>query len=165
MYSKHSSRQPGELTGVCVRTVTVVLAFFLLFRYLFGFAYISGPSMQPTYYDNDLVIFSRIVHPDYGDVVIVYSDTLNEYVIKRVIGLPGDSIEIMDGFTYRNDLIIYEDYIIQDYEDNMIKTVVPDGRVFLMGDNRPVSLDSRSDMIATFPIENIAGIVLFAPGV
>lgn len=162
MHSKHSSRQPGELTGICVRTVTVVLAFFLLFRYLFGFAYISGPSMQPTYDNNDLIVFTRIVHPDYGDVVIAYCEVLDEYVIKRVIGLPGDSIEIINGATYRNDFPITENYIIEDTEDNMIKTVVPDNRVFLMGDNRPVSLDSRSDMIATFSIENISGIVLFA---
>lgn len=157
---QHEEEHHRRTTLVCVNTILIIFILFLLFRACFGFAYIVGLSMEPMYHNNELVLFWKTRHADYGDVVIAYCDPLEKYVIKRVVGKSGDTIEIINGVTYRNKQPLTEYNIIVDPEDNMIPTVVPETEYFLMGDNRPVSNDSRSDNIATFQPEDMYGVVI-----
>lgn len=87
---------------------------FILFRVLFGLSVISGPSMQDTLSDGDLVFFRRITYtPEHGDIVLVNCESRREVLVKRVIGLPGDVIEIDEktASVYRNGKLLEEDYI------------------------------------------------------
>lgn len=101
---------------------------------------VSGESMVPNFKDGQFVLCVRS-DASLGDVVVAKTD--NCLVIKRIIGVSGDEIRFADGVLYRNGKQIEETHIKKD--DYTGKTViVPKGMVFLCGDNRPDSIDSRS---------------------
>ena len=102
-------------------------------------------SMIPTLNNNDRLIASRVWNKDdikRGDILIFKSDELNELLIKRVIGLPGDHIEIVDGVVSVNGEKINEDYVKNNKEYTGVFDV-PENKLFFLGDNRKVSYDSR----------------------
>lgn len=102
-------------------------------------------SMIPTLNDNDRLIASRIWDKDdikRGDILIFKSDELNELLIKRVIGLPGDHIEIVDGVVSVNGEKLSEDYVKNNKPYTGVYDV-PEDKLFFLGDNRKVSYDSR----------------------
>ena len=112
---------------------------------------VHGPSMESTFYEDDYLIVSRLSYlldePDYGDVVVFHfpGDTDQDY-IKRVVGLPGDQVEIRDTFVYVNGQVIDEPYInepctLANCRDNV--WILNDDEYFVMGDNRNHSSDSR----------------------
>lgn len=142
---------------------------------------VEGSSMLPTLNDNDFVIISRIgktlgMSIEYGDIVVVDKRTdrrrtllddireisiLNRFRnenlwIKRVIGKPGDHIEIRSGQLFRNDSIVHEPYLKDErMYDPDASFVVPPEHVFVMGDNRNNSMDSRR--VGFIPVDNIKG--------
>jgi signal peptidase I len=96
-----------------------------------------------------------------GDVAVVWSDTLNEYIVKRVMGTAGDRIEIKDVRLYRNGICLYEPYIKeQSWAALMdgINITVPDGYIYVLGDNRNNSTDSRK--LGLIDTESVFGRVL-----
>lgn len=141
----------------------IFAAVFILFRVLFGLSVISGPSMQDTLSDGDLVFFRRIAYtPEHGDIVLVNCENRREVLVKRVIGLPGDVIEIDEktASVYRNGKLLEEDYISTPTSSraNMTGPVtVREDCIFVMGDNRENSGDSRYDDIGQIPYEDILG--------
>lgn len=98
--------------------------------------------------------------PDYGDVVVVkYTDVDDRYYVKRVIGRPGDVLAVQDGVLLRNGEKITEDYLLDDYiAQEMPDTIVPEEHIFVMGDNRNDSMDSRSSRVGAIPREDIVGV-------
>ena len=86
-------------------------------------------------------------------------------LIKRVIGIPGDVLTISNGILYRNGVRIQEPYIMGgangETSGALYNYVVPDDCVFVMGDNRPVSLDSRSEEVGPVKIKDIIGKAFF----
>jgi signal peptidase I len=102
--------------------------------------------MEPTYHDGDKLIVLFTDRVNENDIVICWSDPLDEYLVKRVIGVPGDVIEIKNGALYRNGNRVYEAYIkdvIWDLESDESITL-GDDEFFLLGDNRNDSIDSRN---------------------
>ncbi len=132
-----------------------VILFTILGTYIvllfFQVSSVSGISMEPTYQDGDIVIIEKFFYkqgqPEHDDIVVAdYIDEVGEstHIIKRVVGLPGDMIEIKDGKLYRNGELVIENYIKEDMVSTDLIVNVPEGKVFLMGDNRNASLDSRA---------------------
>lgn len=137
---------------------------YLLFGVILGIACIHGSSMEPNYHDGQIALFSRVTGYSYEDVVFVESDALDRVIIKRVIGLPGDEIEIVDGVTYRNGQALSEAYAIIDSTSQLPATIVPDDSVFVLGDNRPNSTDSRAVSVGCIATDHVLGKALFAVG-
>lgn len=126
---------------------------------------VSGLSMYPTLNDNQYLIVSKISDYSRGDIITFKNPKKNNKVlIKRVIGIPGDTIEIKDGHVYRNDKELNEPYINEPYitEGAEGKITVADNHIFVMGDNRGNSLDSRYDMVGQVDKSNIIGKVILS---
>jgi signal peptidase I len=118
----------------------------------FGFqvARVEGLSMAPTLADQDRLIVNKLVYrlgsPRPGDIVMLYYPlNPDKSFVKRVIGEEGDTIKVVDGRVYRNDVPVHDDYVPLEYRshDDWGPQVVPEGYYFVMGDHRNNSSDSR----------------------
>lgn len=112
-------------------------------------ANVPSASMEPTIMTNDKIVANRFAYagnktPERGDVVIFhYPDYEETLYVKRVIGLPGDTVIIRDGQVYINDILLDEPYLTEETEGYFGPYVVPEGHYFMLGDNRNNSEDSR----------------------
>lgn len=129
----------------------LVIAAFLLAAFCSGFgvriARVQGASMEPTLYHNDWILSLpqayRKAPPERGDVVLIRRRALTQgYIVKRIIGLPGENIEIRDGNVLVNNVSIYDPFTAG-CEDTMQPIFVEPGCYFVLGDNRTQSRDSR----------------------
>lgn len=132
---------------------------------------VKESSMEPNFYENDYLFISKMTYkfsePRLGDVIVFHSSltTANgdeKLLIKRVIGVEGDRIDIKDGETYVNGEKLEEAYTKDGVTNGSIDgLVVPEGEVFCMGDNRLVSIDSRTSEVGCIKVKNIVGRVFF----
>ncbi len=132
---------------------------------------IDGNSMENTLHDKDIALINAIGVKEENiqrfDVVVIYSDVLDEKIIKRVIGLPGETIEFKNDVLYVNGKEIKQDFLDEqfvkesklnynaNYFTEDFKVKVGQGEFFVMGDNRLRSTDSR--VLGTFKIDDIIG--------
>lgn len=135
--------------------------------YLIKPTVVSGMSMYPTLHEGDYLLVNRMAykfdHPKRGDIIVFRSHLSDErYLIKRVIGIEGDKVEIKDGEVFLNDQKIEESYIKNMKTDGNLAVVVPKNAVFVLGDNRENSLDSRSPDVGFVKDDDILGKVLFS---
>ena len=110
---------------------------------------VQGPSMQPNlYYDQRVMVEKvtyRLIHgPRRGDVVIVDVPGEEEPLIKRVVALSGETVEVRGGYVFINGQLLEEPWTTQQGGPNYASTLVPPLHVFVLGDNRGSSRDSRS---------------------
>lgn len=124
---------------------------------------ISGDSMDPTLKNGDIVVLVKTTKMDRGDLcAFSYS---NKILIKRVVGLPGDSITVdTDGTVYINGYALEEPYVSEKGLgecDIEFPYTVPENEYFVMGDHRMSSIDSRSSAIGCVPYEQLMGKILF----
>lgn len=125
--------------------ISAVIIYFLLNKFVFFNVQVPTGSMIPTINIDNRAVVTRIYNFDNlkrGDVIVFYSDELRERLVKRLIGLPGDKIEIKNGAVSVNGEKLQEDYVKNkdNYSGNF---EVPEGKYFFLGDNRPVSKDAR----------------------
>lgn len=124
---------------------------------------VSGDSMSPTLNDGDILVTFNTDQIEYGDLCCV--SWQNKMLLKRVIGLPGDTVSIKDdGSVYINDTLLDEPYVIEKSVgdcDIPFPYKVPDNQIFILGDNRIRSVDSRNKDIGSITKEQIIGKVLF----
>ena len=130
---------------------------------------VKESSMESTLHENDYLFVNRQAyltadHPDYGDIIVFQSHIQRDDVkgekllIKRVIGVENDVIDIHDGVVYRNGKALEEPYTKEGYTEGDISNYkVSENEVFVMGDNRRVSLDSRSSEVGTVSEDSIVG--------
>lgn len=145
----------------------LLIVFLVAFNLMFSFSRVSGRSMQPTLHNNDYVLFLRTHKVKRFDVVSLRErlvDRGNEkLIVKRVIGLPGDCITSIDGQLYVNNEKIAEKYLdpqfTKMYNQMSYTITVPKGRVFVLGDNRDISKDSRA--LGSFKESAIIGVEIF----
>jgi signal peptidase I len=154
-------RKDSYMTALCITTVAVMILLAAVFR----INKVSGVSMNPTLEDGDILVCAPVYLRKYerGDIVVIQSSALNESIVKRVIGKSGDTVLI----STKNDVVVNgeilkEDYLVNipdDYISPVISVTVPEGYVFVLGDNRPVSNDSR--YIGCIPESEVKSVVLF----
>lgn len=148
----------------------VIIAFalsWLIRTYILEARVIPTGSMLPTIQLEDRVIVDKFFFKHFdqlrsGDVIVFHppaSAHASDDFIKRLIGMPGDTVEIRNHTTYINGQPIYEPYILERTIKNVDPIKVPEGSVFVMGDNRNNSADSRE--WGFLPIKNITGKTLF----
>lgn len=132
-----------------VETAIMTLIIFLLVRLAFQNFRIEGQSMEANLHDGQFLIVNKLVYylhpPERGDVVVFHSpENPNKDFIKRVIGMPGEEVELVDGQVYANGVALYETYIHDPTQRSWGPQVVGEFEYFVLGDNRSNSSDSRS---------------------
>lgn len=144
----------------------LISAILLFANNLFNYGNVISESMCNTFQITDKYISSKIAYsfnnePKRGDVIDFNAPDDGELYIKRVIGLPGDTVEIKYGVVYVNGEKLEEDYI-SPYSDNHGPFIVPQEEYFVLGDNRGASYDSRLWQYKYVKKEDIQGKVLFS---
>jgi signal peptidase I len=129
-----------------LKSFVFALAIVLPLSFVCRPAVVDGSSMQPTLYNKNVVLTEKVTKEmKHGEVVVFDARPVDEeYYIKRVIGLPGDNVEIRDGSVYVNGEKLEEAYLREGTRtEPEMNLTVPEGEVFVLGDNREVSKDSR----------------------
>ena len=130
----------------------IILVVVILFKtYLYAPIVVNGDSMKNTLHDHDIMILDKISYRNHAikrfDIVVIYLEEEHEYIIKRVIGLPGEKIEYKDNKLYVNGTYVKEEFEHFKTEDFSTKDIgyeeVPKDKYLVLGDNRVNSIDSR----------------------
>lgn len=153
-----ASRFISELYSWLKAVIIALIIVFVVREFLVTPSIVKGESMMPTLQDGDRIMISKISSIERFDEIAFHAPDANENYVKRVIGLPGDKIEIKDDVLYINGEAFQEPYL-ETYKrkinerlltDNFTleqvtgEVAVPDGHFFVLGDNRSISRDSRS---------------------
>lgn len=147
--------------------VSALLFCVLTFTFFVRIIGVVGDSMVPTFHNGDRVVTSNLFYePSQGDVIVLRKETFKEEpIIKRVIATEGQTVDIdfQTGTVYVDDVAIDEPYIAEltrTSQDFTGKITVPENSVFVMGDNRNNSTDSRTELIGCVDERHIIGRVL-----
>ncbi len=159
----------GKNIKEILKTIVISVAITLIITtFIAQITQIRGRSMEPSLIDGERVVNVKIVYriekPKRGEVIIFKPPfRTKENYIKRIIGLPGEKVEIKNGYVYINDKLLNEPYIVNRSHDNWGPKIVPPNKYFVLGDNRVNSSDSR--VWGFLPKENIIGkaILIFWP--
>ena len=160
---KHKKRYGSALRGTLYSLAVVAAAAILIATLWMPVLQITGASMDPTLVDGQFVVALKNHEFEPGDITAFYYN--NKILIKRVIASAGDWVDIdADGNVFVNGIPLEEPYLQEKAlgECNIeLPYQVPDGRVFVMGDDRAISLDSRTTAVGCISKEQILGQVVF----
>lgn len=165
--AKQTETEKGlrELLGWVVYILIVICATYVIVNYVGQRTRVLGDSMEATLQNGDNLIVDKISYrlrePErYEIVVFPYRHAENTYYIKRIIGLPGETVQIIDGYVYINDMKLNENYGLEVMENagNAAQpiTLGPD-EYFVLGDNRNCSADSRESGVGVIKRDELIG--------
>jgi signal peptidase I len=152
-----------------VRTIVIACLIGLVLTLVLRPILVKGHSMEPTLGDNNYLLIEQLSYywenPHLGDIIVFQSEMTDpdgekRDLIKRVIGSEGDHITISDGRVYVNDVPLKEKYIKGSWTSGNMDLTVPQDAVFVLGDNRGNSMDSRSEAVGFVDENRIRGRVL-----
>ncbi|MFP4457375.1 MAG: signal peptidase I [Clostridia bacterium] len=136
LYDSIKNNNRGDLVMAIILITLLILTRFV------SIVYISGPSMQPTFRTGDCILVFRTDKVERNDIAVV--EWQDKWLIKRVVGLPSETLEMEDGKTYIDGELIVEDFEYFSGNRSLPQITIPDDYIFIVGDNRENSHDSRA---------------------
>jgi len=150
------------LSWVLTIAIAIAVAFFFRF-FVVEIIRVDGPSMEDTLYTDEQLIVTKLDYvfgkPERGDIIVTKFEGRNGLFVKRIMGLPGETIKIEDGNVYINGEKIDDKYATEKPDSPMAAEEIPKDCVFVMGDNRNNSTDSR--VVGPVPMQDIVGVAHF----
>lgn len=150
-----------------IRDIAIALVIGILITQLIKPTIVREHSMEDTLHEYDYIILNRQAYlfnePKNGDIIVFHTDLVRpngkeKLLIKRIIGVPGDRVSIFDGIVYINDEPLDEPYTKDGYTaSEMEEVIVPEESLFVMGDNRQNSADSRDSSVGFVNTDKILG--------
>lgn len=157
------SASPRRVIRELVETIVIALVLALTIRqFVVETILVDGQSMQATLQDGERLLINKFVYwfrkPQTGDVVVFrFPEDPRRDFIKRVIASEGQTIEIRDGQVYVDGVPLREPYVNREWHANFPKMSIAQGRLFVLGDNRNNSQDSRFPAVGQVPLKNVKG--------
>ena len=150
----------GMVRELVETILPAVLIALLIHLFLAQATRVEGYSMEPTLYGHQRLVIEKLSYrlhePQRGDIIVIHVPGYgSEMLIKRIVGLPGDTVSVQNGQVFLNGQAMQEPYLRSIMRGTYPTTRVPDNSVFVMGDNRNNSNDSRS--FGPIPINDIVG--------
>lgn len=168
-YQKKKRLNPRMIKDILEVLVGSVVAVFLAFVIIFSVGMrtsVIGDSMEPALYNGQEILMNRIIYrlstPKRGDVIVFLpnGNQNSHFYVKRVVGLPGEAVQIRDGRVYIDGLLLNEDDLLDEMADPGIaqnELLLGQDEFFVLGDNRNSSEDSRSGNIGAVRKDTIVG--------
>ena len=162
---ENKSHPLRELAGMLVYIIIVLAVTFLFITFVGQRTHVSGESMENTLDDGDQLIVDKITYrfkdPERFDIIVFpFHYKENTYYIKRIIGLPGETVQIADGLIYIDGEVLQESYgreVIQDPGLAAEPLTLGEDEYFVLGDNRNQSSDSRDPSVGLIHRDEIVG--------
>ena len=156
-------REPGKLKTSIVQVILTVLIILVVFagvQFTMQSFRVKGESMEPSFHSGEYIIVNKLTYrfssPKRGDVVVFRNPELpDELYIKRIVGLPGETVEIKAGEIYIDGHVLEERPVFAEILYDNYSVTVPDGKYFVVGDNRVAT--SGSHTFGPVPRQNIVG--------
>lgn len=170
-YKNVANKRSGRLFTVLLILLCVIFIVKLVFMLCYGSVYVEGRSMEGTLSNGDYVYEIKHATPSRGDIVTIETNEIDpdtgklKVIIKRVIALENDTVELDKGLLYLNGELTKEPYVDPRNNDpnegkNTFEAIkVPKGYMFCMGDNRNVSADSRDNKYGMFKVSQVKGVI------
>ncbi|WP_410515056.1 signal peptidase I [Paenibacillus sp. BR2-3] len=164
--SAQRKRWVVQLRDWILTTAAVFIIMSLLNIYVINISTVKGQSMQPTLWEGEKLLINKITlsfaHPKRGEIIVLHDPSTGinrkEYLVKRVIGIPGDTVEVRDHKLYVNGILKEEPYIDTEIQDtDFTPLTVENGSYFVMGDNRHAGASKDSRYFGSVPQDSIIG--------
>lgn len=171
MSEERTSKSGKSETWEWIKALGFAIALaFVIRTFLFAPFIVEGESMETTLHNAEKLVVNKAIYlfrePQRGDIIVFHAEEKRDY-IKRVIGVPGDTVEVRDDVLYLNGQPVEEPYLREKREEAKQQGIpltedfgpvtVPEGHVFVMGDNRLNSRDSRSYALGPIDIDKVVG--------
>lgn len=155
-----------ELFEILKSVIIAIIAAFLIITFVFETVSVDGYSMNPTLNHKDRLIVEKVTYyfsePKVGDIVVIkYPADPKEKFIKRVVAVAGDKVKIENSTLYINGKAKEENYILEKSMFDFPEVTVPEGSIFVLGDNRNNSRDSRFEDVGFLQYKMVVGKAVF----
>lgn len=166
MNKKNTANKYSNIVENTKGFILALIIAMLIIKFVVENVSVQGSSMLPTISNGDRILIEKLTYsfeePSVGDLLVFkYPADIRKRLVKRVIALEGDSVSILDNKLYINGKQFKEDYLLQKQMEDFNETFVPKDTVFVLGDNRNNSSDSRSTDIGFVRKKLIVGKVFY----